>query len=246
MTSYHGGKYRHGEEIATVIKDIYDKQPPDSIIGYIEPFCGMCGVYRHIVNLLPKNLKYIASDQHDSLILMWKALQNGWVPPKDCSVKKYEKLKYSKPSPEKAYFGFGISFGGVYFSGHRKIYNCNVKINRNDIMKISNHMKHVKFQQNQYNLYTNCKNYIIYCDPPYDKTVSTNKYYNDKTLEMIKFDTKLFWEWCRKMSKHNIVLISEFIAPSDFKSLLSFNSSNNSQLGDTKIEHLFIHDSLLN
>jgi site-specific DNA-adenine methylase len=74
MTSYHGGKYRHGEEIAIVIKDIYNKQPPDSIVGYIEPFCGMCGVYRHIVNLLPKNLKYIASDQHDSLILMWKAL----------------------------------------------------------------------------------------------------------------------------------------------------------------------------
>jgi site-specific DNA-adenine methylase len=61
MTAYHGGKYRHGKEIADIIKIIYDKQPPDSIVGYIEPFCGMCGVYRHIVNLLPKNLKYIAS-----------------------------------------------------------------------------------------------------------------------------------------------------------------------------------------
>jgi site-specific DNA-adenine methylase len=80
MTSYHGGKYRHGEEIARVIKDVYDKQLPGSVIGYLEPFCGMCGVYRHVVNLLPKNLKYVASDQHDSLILMWKALQDNWIP----------------------------------------------------------------------------------------------------------------------------------------------------------------------
>lgn len=93
MTAYHGGKYKQGkilsEIIAKIAKDNDNK-------GYIEPFCGMCGVYRHIVKLLPKSLKYIASDQHDSLILMWKALQDGWKPPKkDCTVAQFDKLKCS-------------------------------------------------------------------------------------------------------------------------------------------------------
>ncbi len=76
MTVYHGGKSRHGKEIADVIKKIYDEQDKKTIRGYIEP-CGMCGVFQHIVSILPSNLKYIASDQHESLVLMWKALQNG-------------------------------------------------------------------------------------------------------------------------------------------------------------------------
>jgi site-specific DNA-adenine methylase len=242
MTSYHGGKYRHGEEIALVIKDIYDKQLPGSIVGYIEPFCGMCGVYRHIINLLPKNLKYIASDQHDSLILMWKALQDGWIPPKDCSIKKYEKLKYSKPSPEKGYFGFGASFGGIYFCGHKTKYNRNCDY-RDSISTIGKNMKHVKFTNSDYSKHSSLKNFIIYCDPPYEKQ---SIYYDDTSFTKLTFDSEKFWNWCRNMSKNNIVIISEYTAPSDFKSIYTFNSKRNSQFGDTNLEHLFIHNSLLN
>jgi DNA adenine methylase len=246
MTSYHGGKYRHGEEIARVIKDIYNKQPPDSIVGYIEPFCGMCGVYRHIVNLLPKNLKYIASDQHDSLILMWKALQDGWMPPKDCSVKRYEKLKYSKPSPEKAYFGFGASFGGIYFRGHATLHNGIICDYRNSISTIAKQMKLVKFMNSDYSKYSNLKNFIIYCDPPY-YIQNNNHYYDDTSFQKLTFDSEKFWDWCRNMSKNNIVIISEYTSPRDFKSIYTFNSKRNVQIqSNTKSEHLFIHEFLLN
>lgn len=44
-----GGKYKHGEEIARVIKDVYDKQN-GSIIGYIEPFCADL---EHLLQFLP-------------------------------------------------------------------------------------------------------------------------------------------------------------------------------------------------
>ncbi len=248
MTAYHGGKFRHGKEIADIIKIIYDKQSPDSIVGYIEPFCGMCGVYRHIVNLLPRKLKYIASDQHDSLILMWKALQDGWTPPKDCSIKKYGKLKQSEPSPEKAYIGFGASFGGIYYSGHKTKYDTSICDNSLRIKTYASDMKHVKFLKRDYNHYTLEKynKYIIYCDPPYEHTDSNHYYDDNKTRKLLSFDNKKFWAWCRNMSKNNIVIISEFSAPSDFISIYEFNSKRFAALNvDTKIEHLYIHKSLM-
>jgi site-specific DNA-adenine methylase len=247
MTSYHGGKYRHGNEIARVIKDIYDKQAPNSIVGYIEPFCGMCGVYRHVVNLLPKKLKYIASDQHDSLILMWKALQEGWTPPKSCDAIKFDKLKHSEPSPEKAYIGFGTSFGGIYYSGHKTKYNTSICDNSSKIKIYASDMKHVKFFKRDFTYYKPDKynKYIIYCDPPYEQTDNSH-YYDDKTHKHLSFDNNKFWIWCRQMSKENIVIVSEFSAPLDFISVYEFDSKRFSALNvDTKTEHLYIHKSLL-
>lgn len=245
MTAYHGGKFRHGKQIAEIINEIYNSV--EGIKGYIEPFCGMCGVYRHVVNLLPKTLKYIASDQHDSLILMWKALQDGWVPPKKCSIAKFNKLKYSEPSPEKAYFGFGTSFGGIYFCGHRETNKYTQTDNSERIVQISKDMKRVKFYKRDYQKYTPGKynGYIIYCDPPYSNT-DNNNYYDDVTFTRVSFNTEEFWEWCRELSKNNIVIISQYSAPKDFKVIYTFNSQRNVQKNkNTKLEHLYIHKSNL-
>jgi DNA adenine methylase len=247
MTAYHGGKYRHGKQIAEIINELYDKCRVD-INGYIEPFCGMCGVYRHVVNMLPKSLKYIASDQHDSLILMWKALQNAWIPPKkDCSVKQFDRLKHSAPSAIKAYYGFGSSFSGIYFCGHRSKYNDDTfKENKSDeLVDIAKDMKNVKFYKRCYSYYTINKftNYIIYCDPPYSNT-RNNLYYNDDTLTLLKFDSTQFWNWCRIMSKCNIVLITEYNAPKDFVPIYTFkNNSVYRSKQTTKLEKLYIHKS---
>jgi DNA adenine methylase len=247
MTAYHGGKYRHGKQIADIINELYTRT--SGIKGYIEPFCGMCGVYRHVVNILPKSLKYIASDQHDSLVIMWKELQNGWKPPKkDCSIKQFDKLKYSTPSAIKAYYGFGSSFSGIYFCGHRSKYNDTFKDKSDELIDIAKNMKNVKFYKRCYSDYTLNKftNYIIYCDPPYSNT-RNNLYYNDDTLTLLKFDSELFWDWCRRMSKHNIVLITEYDAPKDFVPIYTFkNNSVYRSKQNTKLEKLYIHKSLLN
>jgi DNA adenine methylase len=50
---------------------------------------------------------------------------------------------------------------------------------------------------------------VIYCDPPYRNT----KEYNNR----IKFDSDGFFEFARKLSENNIVLISEQSAPDDFE-----------------------------
>jgi hypothetical protein len=49
--------------------------------------------------------------------------------------------------------------------------------------------------------------WIGQCDPPYKGTTS----YKTGT-----FDHDKFWEWCRDMSKNNVVFISEYEAPDDF------------------------------
>ena len=53
-----------------------------------------------------------------------------------------------------------------------------------------------------------CSDCVIYCDPPYK---STKQYGTSKD-----FDHDKFWGWVREMSKRNIVLVSEHIAPDDF------------------------------
>jgi DNA adenine methylase len=54
--------------------------------------------------------------------------------------------------------------------------------------------------------------YVIYCDPPYR---DTTKYVTEK------FPYDEFYDWCREMSKNNIVLVSEYNMPSDFECIWS-------------------------
>ncbi len=247
MTAYHGGKHRHGKQIAEIINDIVTENNIE-IKGYIEPFCGMCGVYRHIVNLLPKSnsIKYIASDNHKSLISMWKALQNGWKPPKTCSVSKYNKLKKEYlPSAERGYVGFTFGFGGQFFCGpHRNTYGLNHVDNSDKIQDIAKQLNAVDFYVRDYTFYTPDKfrNYIFYCDPPYENK-RNNKYYDDK-VTLQTFDSDAFWQWCRTMSKYNLVIISEYTAPNDFKPIFSFDSKRckaKLKTNEDKIEYLYMY-----
>ena len=52
-----------------------------------------------------------------------------------------------------------------------------------------------------------CNGCVIYCDPPYAGTTG----YVDS------FDNEEFWNVVREWSKNNIVLVSEQVAPPDFK-----------------------------
>ena len=216
MTSYHGGKQRIGKKIAEIIYDestAIEEEEDFKIRGYCEPFCGMLGVYQHIPELFkdhkPK-LKYKAGDQNKSLILMWKALQKGWKPPDICNKTEFTKLRNtSNPSAKKGFIGHQCSFGGKYFQGYAPRKANNVS---NKVQDIAHDLYNVSFSNGLYTQFSNLKNYIIYCDPPYYKY---NKYYDEHNRQL-KFDHDVFWEWCRKMAENNIVFVSEYKAPKDF------------------------------
>ena len=222
MTSYHGGKQKIGKDIAKAIcnsvsnyigSPIGDIDKKNfKIKGYCEPFCGMLGVYRHIYNKLPsKKLKYIAGDYNKSLILMWKKAQKGWKPHIKCSEEKYNKLKkQKKPSAEKGFIGHQYSYGGQYFKGYRGKYGNKgtYKKAAENVSEIAKLLKKVKFKSGSYTQYDKLKNFIIYCDSPYKDDKSS--YYFDEEHNRLSFDHLSFWKWCLKMSKNNIIFISEY------------------------------------
>ena len=227
MTAYHGGKQKIGKNITKIIydesKDI--EEDKDFIIkGYCEPFCGMLGVYQHIPELFknykPK-LKYKAGDTNESVIMMWNEAKKGWKPPTHITETKYNTLKTSKDSALKGYAGHQYSFGGQYFKGYAPKYGGVLKNSQTVIDKISNigsimDKSNTTFSYGDYTQYSNLKNYIIYCDPPYIGT--TQQTYKNS------FDSNSFYNWCRKMSEDNIIFTSEYKAPKDFEEIWSKNT----------------------
>lgn len=208
---YVGGKQKMGKKIA---KFIVDTVPPDTVKGYLEPFVGGCGVFK---NMIQYDFKIkIGSDYHKSLIMMWEALQKGnLVFPRVVSEEKWRKYKNSKTdSAMKGLYGFGLSFGGDYFSGYIQKYAGNS--GRNFYTELKNSLKHtqpliqqknVKFYHKKYESWKP-SNMVVYCDPPYKDTTQ---------YKVGAFDHDKFWETMRKWSKNNFVFISEENAPNDFK-----------------------------
>lgn len=63
----------------------------------------------------------IANDIHPELIIMWRALQKGWIPPSLVSEEDYVKAKAGEGFPFlRGFIGFGCSFGGKWFGGYAR------------------------------------------------------------------------------------------------------------------------------
>jgi site-specific DNA-adenine methylase len=209
MTSYHGGKQKIGEDIAVIIKQISDRVEEHTGVrfkGYVEPFCGMLGVYQHVPELIEdhKSYKYRAGDINESVIKMWKALQKGWKPPTKCSEKRFYELKGNgQSSAEKGFVGHACAFRGIYFATYKT--GVNLKRSSDKLMEMSNRLKYVFFSNEKYTQFSKLKGYVVYCDPPY----FSNSNYPDEFNIYRKFDYEAFYKWAEKMATHNLVFISE-------------------------------------
>ena len=236
MTSYHGGKQKIGKKIAENIQKKINTIPK----GYCEPFCGMLGVFHHIIDIYGDSIIYKAGDANKSVIEMWNAVIQGWIPPISTTREEYDRLRYDgKNTAQKGFIGHQYSFGGQYFHGmavqktsypkaSQKVVDIGKKIQNVDI----------DFTYGDYTQFSDLENYIIYCDPPYSKC---SEYYDDNR-KRIFFNSTEFWNWCRKMSKKNIVFISEYNAPNDFINIFSINHCSNTKgKKNQKKENLFVH-----
>jgi DNA adenine methylase len=227
MTAYHGGKSRIGKRIGGAIYDVTKQEINFNVLGYCEPFCGMLGVYRHIKDLLGSDIQYKAGDSNGSVIEMWKAVELGWLPAdKMFSEAEFNWLKKSeKSSALKGYVGHQFSFGGQFFKGYAPKYGRSLKSYSRVIKRIkdiSDETGDVDFSAGHYSQFSNLKNFIIYCDPPYE---GTEQYYKSKLTKNKRFDSAEFYTWCRKMAEDNIVLVSGYKMPKDFKKILSIGST---------------------
>lgn len=229
---YYGGKSKIAKDLAEVLSK-------ESFQVYWEPFCGACSVLSKIQAPIR-----IASDIHPDLILMWQALQKGWVPPDSITEAEYADLKASSTtSPLRAFAGFGCSFGGKWFAGYarnKEKWNYAGFAKRSTAKKIAR-MKDVQFVCSSYqDLDTFVLSQgpaLVYCDPPY--RLSTANY------DSGEFDTEEFWLWVRKLSMKALVYVSEYEAPNDFlvawKKTLKTQMHGETGLNLDRVEQLFFY-----
>lgn len=233
---YVGSKARISKDVAPILNDIIKK---NNIDIYIEPFVGGANM---IDKIICENK--IGSDINEYLIAMWKALQNGYNPPDDISKEEYLNVKnniHNYPKEYVAIVGFCATYNAGWFRRYggkainkfgkeRNYYNEAIR----NIKKQLPNIKDVTFKYGDYTMFTNVENTLIYCDIPYKN--SSYEMYKDS------FDHERFWDWVRKVSKNNIVLVSEYYAPDDFKCIyekeLTTSFDNKQRKKDT--EKLFI------
>jgi site-specific DNA-adenine methylase len=224
MTYYTGGKKRIGKYISdSILKYINDEciGSYKKIKGYCEPFCGMLGVYNFIPNNFKKygftKIKYKAGDRNPFIIKLWKGIKNGWKPPIKCSKDefyRYKKIINEKKVIEKdlllkcIFIGYACAYKSTFFGTFDK--TKNIKKQSLNCIEIGKNTKNTIFKCCEYDKYSDLKGYIIYCDPPYINTQNKYKIGNKSNSE---FNYKKFIEWCKKMSKNNIIFISEFTKP---------------------------------
>lgn len=236
IVKYMGSKARLAKDLKQVLNDIIKLH---RIKTYIEPFVGGANMIEHI-----ECESKIGSDNNAYLIQMWRLLNDGWTPPREISKKMYNDIKLNKEKYEGATVaiaGFCSTYNAKWFGGYAGIVNTKEGTTRNyydesvrNILKQVGKLKDVEFLNGDYTQFSQYENALIYCDPPYEGTTQYGTS-ND-------FHYERFWDWVREMSEKNIVIVSEYNAPSDFTVIyekqLTTTLDKNSRKKDT--ERLFM------
>lgn len=175
------------------------------------------------------------------MIACLSALRDGWIPPERVTEDEYRDIKEHKekyPPELVGYCGYQLSYGGKFFDCYRRD-----KVGKRDYCKEAYnftfkqvpYLRGIEFGVKDYRELVGIEDAVIYCDPPYR---GTGKY-----IVIGGFDYEYFYNWCFKMAKKNVVLVSEYWMPDGFKEIWSKPvkvclDSTRSQ-GLQKIERLF-------
>lgn len=241
---YQGSKARIKKDILPIIQGYIDR---NNVKRYIEPFVGGA----NLIDDIKCESRY-GSDVNPYLISLLQYIQIDpmlKLAPKDCSKGHYAQVRdcYNHMRDDYsmeyvALIGYSASYGGRFFdggygkdpSGKRNIYQERIINLREQAPKL----KDINFS---------CKDYIDYkpddyygcvfvCDPPYKNT---------KQYSKVQFNYEEYYDWCRKMSAKNIVLMCEYDMPNDFECIWSKQrkvmQKSNRETGEIAVEKLFIY-----
>lgn len=217
---------------------------------YIEPFIGGANMIDKV-----QCQRKVGSDIDRHLVALLNHVKNGGALPEDISFDLYKDVRTNRNTGKYQDWFVGAveflaSFNGRGFTGGyaKPSYETKkdgTKILRNyyqeckrNILKQAENLRNVEIYQGSYEMYSNVRGALIYCDPPYKDT----KAYNNS------FDHDKFWEWVRQMSNYNMVLVSEETAPADFDIIWQQSIKRTINASDKKIstEKLFIYKGLNN
>jgi len=244
---YVGSKNRLSKELVPIIQSYITEDTR----GYLEPFVGGANMIDKI-----KCRKKIGCDIHEELIELLKYVQNLENKlPQHISEESYKEIKNSYKKNDEKYekwyyglVGFCASFSARFFDTYARSVKSDGITPRDmssegirNIEKQRKNLEGIIFSNQSFLSLPKekIKNYVIYCDIPY---CGTDKYYVENKNGFPYVD---FYNWCKEMSKDNIVLISEYNMPEDIfeciweKSVKVGNSPTHKEHQD-RVEKLFI------
>jgi DNA adenine methylase len=119
----------------------------------------------------------------------------------------------------RAFAGFGVSYGGKWFSGYARSTNKNyADQTKRGLLRDIAMMGNVNFKQGNYRELILPSKAIVYADPPY---VGTTTYKH-------AFSSFNFWFTVRKWTAAGAtVYVSEYRAPADFGVIWEYSSTGN-------------------
>jgi len=229
---YLGGKFRVAKKVVGYLESIRISEQI-----FLEPFVGGANIISRM------NGFRIASDANTDLIAMYRALQDGWLPPQQVTENEYKDAKRDKSIDPalRAFIAVACSFSGKWFGGYARDPKSdrNYALNGyNSLLKLKPRIDGVLFYPNDYR-YWEPFDALIYCDPPYENTTGFDALKGFNHIE--------FWDTMREWSQNNTVVISEYVAPDDFECVLEISTKtdignkNNEKI--SRIERLFRHEN---
>lgn len=229
---YMGGKVRIANDIASILNAFTwgGQHRP-----FVSLFCGGCAIESKV----KADLK-ICNDIHPYLIAMWRALQEGWIPPDAISREEYYQIKANPDvdPPLTGFVGFGCSFGGKWWGGYAKDKRgddyCGQA--KRGVLKDLEGLRDTMFLRMDYRQVAIPVGAVVYCDCPYHNT----------TTYSTKFDSVGFWDYMRWLNDcGHLVFVSEQSCPADFIPIWSKQKIRTLKADDNKdmvrTEYLFVH-----
>lgn len=241
---YMGSKAKYAKYIVPIIQKAIDE---NNIETYIECFVGGA----NIIDKIKCKNKY-GYDRSDTLIALLKLAQEDFSKVlKDGSRELWDKgkeyVKNGKMPEDMSLADIGAMefFASYCNGGFPRGYAKNTdkrnyyKEAYRNMEAQAPHLKDITFNCQNYWELKDIKNAVIYLDPPYQGT----KFYGYANQEKMNYEQ--FWDWVRKISKDNIVFISEQNAPDDFKVVWQQEvKRTTNKTNDFKaVEKLFIYNN---
>lgn len=232
---FTGGKHYLKRKLQAAILGHTTRRGP-----YFEPFVGGANSFEV---LAPHFSSSHASDVHEDLILLYKAVASGWGPPHSIDESTYQSLRHAAPSALRAFVGFGVSFGGKWFGGYartnpgtRRNYAAGSAQRLLDIRYIlaASSIKHCSYER-----ISPPSDSIVYCDPPYRGTLEYGG--------VEPFDSDKFWNVAREWAQGGVcVFVSEYAAPTGWRSIMDHDAllhvKRTSSKRERRTKRLFVYD----
>jgi site-specific DNA-adenine methylase len=204
-----GGKHRISKKISEFMESI---RKPGQV--FLEPFVGAANIITKMTG------QRIGSDIDAELIQLLIAVRDGTVELPD-NISKSQYLQYKNnydTTPLRTFVGFACGFCGKKWGSYkvdikRKVFNC-AQLAKRGLLKKKPGLQNCELMARDYQK-IEPSNMLIYCDPPYFRT-------DCSTTQLKNFDNQVYWDVMRRWSKDNIVVMSEYSMPADFKEVLAF------------------------